>query len=134
MIQALDRNYDYLMGAYLIKRGDVLQPSSMPRPSDGIFFRCRLASEISDQDEYGAKNLLSYGNRLSIETLHNFRLSGKDLTPNHDDFVFVEDKWYVIDKVQTYEYEKREKTLGLARMKYGNIKIRISLVEISVEQ
>lgn len=134
MIQALDRNYEYVIGAYLIKRGDVLQPSPMPRPSDGIFFKCKLGGAISDQDEYGTKNLLSYGNRVVIETLHNFHVGSQDLTPDHDDFVYFGEKWYVIDRVQTRAYEEREKTLGLSRFKYGNLKTTISLVEIAVEQ
>ena len=208
MIHAFDRNFDYLLGAYLIKRGDwdtarayapsgttyyaissvdnqnvmtsqgtlanaalatgttilatitgsvqrnnfaqilvgetnyyVLSsyivvpsftPNIVPSPSDGIFFKCKLAGEISDQDEYGAKNLLSFGNRTIIETLHNFYIGDKDLTPDHDDYVYVGGKWYVIDRVQISEYIKKEKTLGLARLKFGNNKITLSLVEIAV--
>ena len=132
MIQALDRNNDYLMGAQLFPYGMVVQPNKAPEASAGLFFKCRLVDSVSNSTQYPVKNLSAYGSQMAVETLSNFHFGENDYTPKRDDYVWVNEDWWLVDKVQIYEYEKREKTLGLNRLKFGNNKIIIYLVKETV--
>ena len=132
MIQALDRNYDYLMNAQLFPYTTELQPNGAPQASAGIFFKCRLADVVTNDNQYPVKNLSAYGAEMAVETLYNFHIGENDYTPKRDDYVYVNEGWWVVKKTTIVEVAKREKTLGLNRLKFGNIKTMIYLVKETV--
>ena len=132
MIQALDRNYDYLMNAQLFPYTTVLQPNTAPSASAGIFFKCRLMDVVANNNEYPVKNLSAFGSRMAVETLYNFHVGENDYSPKVNDYVYVNEGWWVVEKTTVAEVAKREKTLGLNRLKFGNIKTTIYLVKETV--
>lgn len=132
MIQALDRNSEYLMNAQLFPYTTELQPNVAPSASAGIFFKCRLANVVANDNQYPVKNLSAYGARMAVETLYNFHIGENDYTPKRDDYVWVNEGWWLVEKTTIQEVEKREKTLGLNRLKFGNIQTTIYLVKETV--
>ena len=70
--------------------------------------------------------------RMAVETLYNFHIGENDYTPKRDDYVWVNEGWWIVEKTEIVEVEKREKTLGLNRLKFGNIKTTIHLVKETV--
>ena len=132
MIQALDRNSDYLMNAQLFPYTTELQPNGAPSASAGIFFKCRLADVVANDNQYPVKNLSAYGAEMAVETLYNFHLGENDYTPKRDDYVYVNEGWWTVKKTTIVEVNKKEKTLGLNRLKFGNIKTTIYLVKETV--
>lgn len=125
MIQALDKNSSYLMIAEWFKRDEIKQPNPNGKATPtagGVSFRCKLVGDIRNDDEYAARNLMSDGQWVNIETLANYEFK------NHD-FIYFNNKWWTIDRITIAERDDREKTLGVVRLKFGNIKQTLYLVE-----
>lgn len=125
MIRALDTNANYLMTARWFKREEILQPNpngEATPTAGGVTFRCRLLGEIRNTDNYIVRNLVSDGATMRIETLANYDFK-------HNDYIYLNDKWWLIDELTLAEKDEREKSLGVVRLKYGNIKRIMHLVE-----
>lgn len=137
MIHALDRNSEYLMGAYLIKYTELQTGVERPQPSQGTFFKCKVVSDYTAQHEYPVKNLSTWGWSVAIETLYNFQkinAQGKneDYAPRDNDYIYFEGKWYLVDKTVLVP-DRKDKSLGLSRLKFSNNKRIIYLVEEATE-
>ena len=130
MIQALDKNYEYLMTAKWYKRNEILfsaPPTAQSLIGDGVVFKCKLLDAVTQESEYPVKNLVMAGDKMRIETVYNIDIK-------KDDFVFVNDKWWAVEKVLDFEVEKREKTLGLMRLNFSNKRTVLQLVQTEVNR
>lgn len=123
MITALDKNGEYLMTARLFKRNEVVKPSELQSLTQGgVLFKCKLVGSLSQEFEQVVRNLSADGVRMTIETLYNINITTGD-------FVKLDGKCWLVDRVFISEREAKEKALGLSRLAYANKKTTISLIE-----
>lgn len=130
MINALDKNSEYLMTAKWFKRDEIVQsvpPAPQSLTAQGVTFKCKLLEAITQESEYPVKNLVMAGDKMRIETLYNVDI-------RKDDFVFVNDKWWAVEKVLVFETENKEKTLGLMRLNFSNKRTVLQLVQTEVNR
>lgn len=120
MITALDKNSEYLINGRLFKRKDY-EGASLTM--GGVFFKCKLVGGISQDYETPVRNVSTDGQRKVVETLYNLDVS-------INDFVKIDGKDWLVERVIITENEKYEKSLGLARLRFSNKKTTLYLVEV----
>lgn len=125
MIEALDKNGEYLMTGRLFKRYEVIKPSDIQTLTQGgVLFKCKLVGQMAQEYEQPVRNLTTDGVRMTIETLFNIDVAVSD-------FIHLDGKTWLVDRVYISERDVKEKALGLSRLKYANKKTTIYLVEFA---
>ena len=79
---------------------------------------------MAQEYEQPVRNLTTDGVRMTIETLFNIDVAVSD-------FIHLDGKTWLVDRVYISERDVKEKALGLSRLKYANKKTTIYLVEFA---